>query len=139
MVAVRYNETVSALWQDLWGASPLIPKIITFIALFIAVYIAFSLMGWLVHLSTHFVPLKGVNRMGGVMLGTGKGAVLLGLALFFTISSPMIPGQMKQKVDDSSLAPSLYRFGEGIFEAGKDKLFVLSGSSGRRGRDSRSF
>ena len=87
MVAVRYNETVSALWQDLWSISPLIPKFITFIALFIAVYIAFSLLGWLVHLSTHFIPLKGVNRMGGVMLGTGKGAVLLGLAIFLMISS----------------------------------------------------
>ncbi|MFQ5850739.1 MAG: CvpA family protein [Candidatus Binatia bacterium] len=127
MVTVRYGELVLGLWQDYWKISPIVLKAVGFITLFLAVYFAFSLTGWLLHRSLKFLFLVGLNRVGGILLGTGKGAALLALILFLLGSSPLIPKQTRQRVDDSYLALPLYRFGQGLFEIGRDTLFPPEG------------
>ncbi|MFQ5541704.1 MAG: CvpA family protein [Candidatus Binatia bacterium] len=123
LVAVQFYESASALWQSYWKVSPVISKAIIFFALFFAVYFAFYMTGRSLHRSAKMIFLAGLNRVGGILLGAGKGAAVLALILFLMGSSPVISKKMRQRVDDSVLASPLYRFGQGLVEVGKGTIF----------------
>lgn len=123
LVAVQYNESVSLLGQDYWKISPIILKVIGFFLLFFAVYFMFNLVGWLFQRWARFLFLAGFNRVGGVVIGAGKGAAFLALILFFLGSSPFIPKRMKQTVGNSYLVPPLNRIGQELVQIGKDNFF----------------
>lgn len=122
MVAVRYNEPAAALWADSWKLPPIVLQATAFVALFFAVYLLCGLAGWLLHRSAKVLFLEPINRMGGVVLGAGKGAALLSLILFFLLSFPWPAGKVKQAIEESYLIPPLYRFAEVLIEVGKEKL-----------------
>lgn len=122
MVAVRYDEPVAALWAGAWKPPFIVLQAAAFVALFFAVYMIFGLVGWLLHRSANFLLLGPVNRMGGVVLGTGKGAALLSLILFFLLSLPWPSGKAKQAMDGSYLVPPLYRVAKVLIEVGKENL-----------------
>jgi len=122
MVAVRYDEPVAALWMHIWESSLLVVKAVTFVALFFVVYFIFSLAGWLLHRSAKLFFLDAVNRVGGVLLGTGKGAAILALILFSLGSSPLMPQKTRQRLDQSYLAPPLYQFAQGLIQVGRATL-----------------
>lgn len=124
MVAVRYGESVAALWMGYWKFSFIILKAITFIVLFFTVYFIFSLAGWLLHRFAKFLFLQGVNRAGGILLGTGKGAAILALIIYFLISSSLMPGNI---MDASYLTPPLHQFGQGLIRIGKVTLLPQEG------------
>ena len=136
LVAVQFYEPASTLWQGYWKVSPIIPKAIIFIALFFTVYFAFNMTGRFLHRSAKVIFLTGLNRIGGILLGAGKGAAILALILFLMDSSPVISKQMRQRVDDSVLASPLYRFGQGLVEIGKTTLFSHMGAGKNGAGDS---
>lgn len=122
MMAVRYDEPVAALWANYWEFPLIILKAITFVTLFFLVYFTFSLAGRLLHRCAKFLFLKAVNRVGGVVLGMGKGAAILALIIFFLGSSSLMPQETRQRIDESYLAPPLYQFAQGLIRLGKAKL-----------------
>lgn len=128
IVAVRYDEPVAALWTNHWHFSFIVLKAVTFVVLFFIVYFIFCLAGWLLHRSAKFLFLEGVNRVGGIVLGTGKGAALLALIIFFLVSSSLMPQKIKQRMDESYLSPPLYQFAQGLIRFGKAKLLPQEGS-----------
>lgn len=139
MVAVRYDERVAALLSNSWNYSLIILKAGAFIVLFFAVYFASSLMGWLLNRFAKFLFLQGVNRIGGVLLGAGKGASVLALVVFFLLSFPLTPQQWQQKIHDSYLASSLYQFAEVLVRFGKTSIFPRQGSETASGEGSALF
>ena len=136
LAAVRYGEPVSALAQNYWSVSPIILKTVVFIVLFFVVYFAFNLVGGFLHRSAKMLFLTWFNRFGGILLGAGKGAAVLALILFILGSSSFLPKQMRQKVDDSYFAPSLYRLGQGLVEIGRDTLYPRFWAKKNNGVDS---
>lgn len=139
MVAVRYDERVAALLTHRWDYSLILLKAGAFIALFFAVYFASSLMGWLLNRFAKFLFLQGVNRIGGVLLGAGKGASVLALMVFFLLSFPLTPQQLRQNIQDSYLASSLYQFARVLVRFGKASLFPRQGSETASGEGSAFF
>ena len=121
VVAVRYHEPLSTLLSARWHFSPVILIAATFISLFFAVYSAFGLAGWLLR-SADISFLKGLDRVGGILLGIGEGAALLALLLFLLGSSPFASRQMRQRIEESYLIPPLHQLGQGLVSVGKDKL-----------------
>jgi len=118
IAAVRYDEQVAILWANYWDISPLILKVLSFVGLFFVIYFTFSLTGWLLHRSAPYLFLGGINRVGGIVLGIGKGAAILALAIFFLSSFPWMPQKIKQTMEDSYLAVPLYQFGQGMIRIG---------------------
>lgn len=118
IAAVRYDEQVAVLWANSWDISPLMLKVLSFVGLFFVVYFTFSLAGWLLHRSAPYFFLGGMNRVGGIVLGIGKGTAILALAIFFLISFPWMPEKTKQTMQDSYLAVPLYQFGQGLVRIG---------------------
>ena len=129
MIAVRYDEPVAALWAESWKASLIVLKLVSFVGLFFAVYFLFSLIGWLLHRSAKFLFLQGINRVGGVVLGAGKGAAILALAVFLLISSPFVSQQARQKVGQSYLVPPLHFLGAELIRVGRTSILPRDDSS----------
>ena len=122
MVAVRYDEAVATLWAEAWTSSFFLYRAVTFIALFFVTYFSLNLVGWLLHRSESLLFLQGINRVGGVLLGTGKGAAILALAILFLTTTPLLSRKAKQSFGHSYLAPALNQLAEELVGLGRAKL-----------------
>lgn len=122
MVAVRYDEPAALLWSESWKLSLLVVRVLSFVGLFFVVYFAFSLAGWLLHRSAKFLFLQMVNRIGGIVVGMGKGAAVLAMVIFFMTSFPLMPQKTRQRMDESYLVPPLHLLAEGLIRIGKANL-----------------
>ncbi len=133
MVAVRYDEPLALFWSDYWEFSLLLLRVITFAGIFFVIYFTFSLSGWLLHRSAKLLFLQTVNRIGGIVLGMGKGAAILALAVFFLASSSLISQKTRQKIDESYLAAPLHHVAQGLIRIGKAGILPQEESAAQDG------
>ncbi len=131
VVAIRYDEAAAVLWSDYWEISFIIVKALAFVALFFAVYFGFNLLGWIFNRSAKLFFLRAFDRIGGIVVGTGKGAVVLALIVFLLSASPFASQKMLQRMKESYLAPALNRFGQEIIRIGRANLFPPEDSQAR--------
>lgn len=110
ILSLRYFEPVS-LRVDSWPYSPLLLKVLVFVTIFFLVYIGLNYVGLLLHRSANLLFLGGFNRLGGLLVGGAKGAVFMGVALFFLVSQAWIPKDVEREFGSSALVGPLYRFG----------------------------
>lgn len=125
MVAARYDEPLGQALGEYWQFPSVVLKAITFVGLFLAVYSLSNAAGWLLHRSAKVLFLQTVNRVGGVVLGAGKGAAFLALGVLLLVSIPWVSPGTKQTMEGSYLAPPLYQLARELVRAGKTAL--LSG------------
>lgn len=123
IVAVRYDEAAAIFWSGYSKFSFIILKALAFVALFFVVYFVFSLVGWVLNRSAKVFFLQAVNRIGGLVVGTGKGAAVLAVIVFLLGASPFASQKMVQKMKESYLVPTLNKFGQEIIRIGKANLF----------------
>ena len=131
MVAVRYDEPVAVLLGSTWELSLIVLRAVAFVGLFFVVYFIFSLAGWFMHRWAKLLFLQTFNRVGGILLGMGKGVAILALVVFFLGTSPLIPQGARQRIDESYLAPTLYQLAEGLIRIGKTSLLPPEESQAR--------
>ncbi len=110
ILSVRYYEPVS-LWIDFWPYSPLLLKGFVFAILFFLVYIAFNWVGFRLHRAANVFFLGGFDRFGGVLVGGSKGALFLGIGLFFLVSQSWVPRDFQQQFGTAALVAPLLGFG----------------------------
>ena len=122
MAAVRYEQSVAALWAESWKFSFIFLRAVTFMALFFLTYFSLNLIGWLLHRAASLPFLQGINRIGGIVVGTGKGAAILALAVFFLTSTPLVSGKTKESIGHSYLVPALNQLAQGLVEWSKAGL-----------------
>ena len=123
MIAVHYNDAAAALVKTYWATSPLLLKGVAFVAAFFLVYFILNLFGWLLHRSEKRLLLHKVNRVGGVAVGVGKGAAIIGLIAVLFSSASWMPHSTRDKLDGAYLISPLSRLGEGLFRFGRENLF----------------
>jgi uncharacterized membrane protein required for colicin V production len=128
-VAVRYYETVAALGEAYWNISPLILKGVAYIAIFFVVYFLLNAIGWLLHHSEKLLFLQTLNRVGGIAVGMGKGAVLAALMVFFAGSASWLPHGARDLISGALLASPLTWVAEEIIRAGKEKMYPKQGGA----------
>ena len=133
MVAVRYDEPAATLWAEHWKLSFVVLRAAAFVALFFVTYFSFNLVGWLLHRSASVLFLQGINRVGGIAVGVGKGAALLALAIFFLTSSSLMSGKTKQGIDHSYLVPPLHQLAQTLIRLAKANLLAPGESQARDG------
>jgi uncharacterized membrane protein required for colicin V production len=105
---------------------------VSFVLIFFVVYFAFNLVGWLLHRSASLMFLGGINRIGGILVGAGKGAVFAGLALFFLASTPLLPQRTQDNLGRSYLVPAFERFAQQLVAIGKTRLLEAQPPTGDR-------
>ncbi|HEY2988433.1 MAG TPA: CvpA family protein [Candidatus Binatia bacterium] len=131
IVAARYEESVATLWIETWKSSFIVLRAATFVALFFLCYFSLNLIGWVLHRSASFLFLQGINRIGGIAVGLGKGAALMALAIFFLVSTPFVPRKAKESMGRSYLAPAFNQLAQGL--VGLSKTAWLAPSESRAG------
>jgi len=122
--AARYAEPLAGLAATHWDAAPIILKGGSFVICFFVIYVSFNLMGWLLHRSAKVLFLQTMNRLGGIVLGVGKGAALTALLVFMITSTTLVPPSAREKLDDAYLVSPLARLAETLIHFGKTKLLV---------------
>ena len=135
MVAVRYDESLAVLLSGHWKLPLIFLKGVCFVGLFLSVYIVMNLAGWLLHRSAKVLFLQNLNRVGGVVVGAGKGTGLLALGIFLLLSFPLIPQGAKRKMDESFLVPPLYRLARELVRVGKANLLPREEAQAREGNN----
>lgn len=122
MSAVRYDELLAALLSEHWELPLVLFKAASFVGLFLAVYILCNVIGRLLHRFAKVFFPQAVNRVGGVMLGVGKGTAFLALVVLLLVSLPVMPQGAKRKVDGSFLVPPLCQLARELVRVGKTSL-----------------
>lgn len=129
--AARYAEPLAGLVATYWNATPIILKGVAFVICFFTIYALFNVAGWLLHRSAKVLFLQTVNRLGGVVLGVGKGAALAALVVFALTSTTLVPPSAREKLDDAYLVSPLARLADTLIRFGKTKLFIKESSEAR--------
>ena len=111
IVSLRYFQQVSLWVESFWPYPPFILQGIVFVTLFFVAYIGFNWVGYLLHRSARVLFLGGFDRLGGLLVGGSKGALILGVGLFFTVSQSWLPPNVRQQLDQASFVEPLYRLG----------------------------
>lgn len=122
VLASRYDERAAALLAESWKTSFIVLRAASFVMIFFIVYFCFNIVGWLLHRSASLVFLQGINRIGGVVVGAGKGAALSGLAILFLVSTPLLPPKTQDRLGRSYLVPAFERFAQQLVSFGKSKF-----------------
>ena len=129
--AARYAEPLAGLVATYWSAPPIILKGVAFVICFFAIYALFNVAGWLLHRSAKILFLQTVNRLGGVVLGVGKGAALAALVVFALTSTTLVPPSAREKLDGAYLVSPLARLADTLIRFGKAKLSMKEPSEAR--------
>jgi membrane protein required for colicin V production len=124
MVAIRFDDPLAGLWSPSLAFPEMVVRALAFVTLFAAVYFGFCLSGWLLHQYAKRALLGSVDRAGGILLAFGKGAVVLALIVFFLISTPLLSREVRQKIEESYVAPILSSLGRELYRVGKGKLLA---------------
>lgn len=119
VVAARYHPVVSGFFGEYWSFSPVLLDAASFGVLFFLSYLVLNIIGLLLHRWANALFLGGLNRVGGVVIGGGKGVVFISLILFLLISNSWFPENIKTSLARSTLAPRLHELGEELVIMGK--------------------
>jgi membrane protein required for colicin V production len=122
--AARYAEPLAGLVATYWNPTPIILKGVAFVICFFVIYLLFNVTGWLLHRSAKILFLQTVNRLGGVVLGVGKGTALAALVVFTLTSSTLVPQSARERLDDAYLVSPLARLADTLIRFGKSKIFI---------------
>ncbi|HVO95399.1 MAG TPA: CvpA family protein [Terriglobales bacterium] len=124
MLAVAYERPVSAWIAYYWHLSPLFLKGVAFIAIFFSVYFLLSLFGWLLHRSEKLLFLKMLNRVGGIVIGAGKGTAVVAIAVFLLSTSSWLPQPTREGFVGAYLVSPLSWLAENLIRIGKERILA---------------
>jgi membrane protein required for colicin V production len=122
LLAARYDDRLAALLAETWKTSFIFLRAASFVAIFFFVSFAFNLIGWLLNRSAGVLFLQGINRIGGVVVGAGKGAALIGLAVLFLVSTPLMPPRAQANLGHSYLSASFQHLAQQLIALGKARF-----------------
>jgi membrane protein required for colicin V production len=123
--AARYAAPVAGFAADHWNFPPIVLKGVSFVVCFFVIYVSFNLAGWLLHRSAKILCLQNVNRLGGIVLGVGKGAALTALLVFIVTSTTLMPPSAREKLNDAYLVSPLERLADILIRFGKAEMLIM--------------
>lgn len=104
ITAFRSAPAVGRSLTDLFGVTPGLARVLGGALLFIAILVAASIVGALIHRSIKVLPgLTTLNRLGGAALGMVYTVVLVVIALTLMAAAPL-PAAVGDQVDRSGVA-----------------------------------
>ena len=127
--AARYAEPLAGFVATHWNVAPIILKGVAFVSCFFLIYVLFNLAGWLLHQSAKVLFLQTVNRLGGVVLGVGKGAALAALVVFTLNSTTLVPPSARAQLDGAYLVSPLARLADTLIRFGKTTILIKEASA----------
>ncbi len=127
VAAVFFNRPAA---QILRGLIPAIPEqaapTIGFIVVFLAVFLAITVVGWLMSKLIKATPLDLADKLGGMAVGLLKGALIISVLLLLLAMVPL-PKDVSQRMDRSAairsmrkVAPWVYQHTKGLWPKARE-------------------
>lgn len=104
IVSVNYVDSVTLRVLSNMNVSPVVVSFFVLIFLFVIVYLAVKLLGFLFYKVASLNPLGKLDKFGGAIFGIFQGWVVLGFFLILLIFPPL-PLSLTNKIDTSFLGP----------------------------------
>lgn len=115
-LAFRFHEKAAVL---LYGMVPVpVARMIAFVVLLVLVGLAAHLIGNLLTKLIRLALLGWVNRLGGLILGTIEGALVLGMFFYAVVTVPFV-FPFKETVQKHQIAHGLAKFGGTVLDKAK--------------------
>ena len=97
---------------------PHLAPTIGFVVMFLAAFGAITLAGWLMHKLIKATPLDLADKLGGMVVGLLKGAVVVSILLLLLTFLPL-PKDVNQKLDRSGMVRSMRKVAPWVYEHSK--------------------
>lgn len=115
-VAYRFYPVLAAPIRTALHLPAHVSAFLAFMLLLLVAGIVAHIAGNILTAALKLVMLGGINRLGGILIGTAEGALLLCL-LFSTATAGFMPDTLKQKVRASQSANLFAQTGDRILNA----------------------
>lgn len=112
-LAYHFYPVVSAPLRNATHLPVQICAFLAFILILLACGIVVHIVGNVVTSALRVVMLGGINRVGGLLIGTAEGVLLLSL-LFSTATAGFMPEKLKARIKVTEPAATLARMGDRI-------------------------
>lgn len=116
VIAVHYNDFLTAEMEDWLKVSPLWASLVAFVLAGGVLYAAFKFMARMFYRVAEIHKLGRTDKFGGAIVGVLHGWFLAGFAMFMLLYLPM-PYVMEQKVEESLLAVRMASAVPFVYEA----------------------
>jgi membrane protein required for colicin V production len=104
---------------------PIAPTV-GFVAVFLVVFLAITVVGWLLSKIIKATPLDFADKIGGMVIGLVKGALIISILLLLLALLPL-PKEANRKLDRSAMirsirkvAPMVYEHTKGLWPKAKE-------------------
>ena len=104
--SINYVDWTTNKLLEHMRVSTIMVVFLSFVFMFVLVYIGAKLLGNLFYKVGSFRPLGKVDKIGGAVVGVFQGGILLGFLLFLLIFLPL-PDSFVAKLDTSFFAPGM--------------------------------
>lgn len=119
-LAFRFHEQAALLLQSMMP--PVASRMIAFVTLLILVGLAAHLLGNLLTRLVSLALLGWVNRVGGLLLGSIEGALILGMVFYAVLSVPF-PFPFQESIRQHTFAGQLANLGGTALDHAKSLKF----------------
>lgn len=119
-LAYRYYPALSAPIHTTLHVPVHVSSFLAFILLLLVTGIVAHIAGNVITAALKLVMLGSLNRLGGILIGTAEGALLLSM-IFSTATASFMPEQLKQKVRASESANLFAVTGDRILSVWRSK------------------
>uniref|UniRef100_A0A7C4THD0 CvpA family protein n=1 Tax=candidate division WOR-3 bacterium TaxID=2052148 RepID=A0A7C4THD0_UNCW3 len=102
IAGIIFGYIISLKYSPILG----IPKILSFILIFLAVVIVFSILGRIISKLIHYTPLGAMDRLLGGLLGVAKGIIISFIFLLVLILL-----NKEETIKKSEIAPIIWKTG----------------------------
>jgi membrane protein required for colicin V production len=104
--SVHYSDQITLKFLSHMKVSTVMVVFMSFILVFVIVYVGIKLLGYLFYKFASLRPLGKVDKVGGAIMGVFQGWIVLGVFLFLLIFLPL-PDSFVAKLDSSFFAPGM--------------------------------
>jgi membrane protein required for colicin V production len=104
--SINYVDWTTSKLVGYMKVSTIMVVFLSFIFMFVLVYIGAKLLGGLFYKVASLRPLGNVDKLGGAVVGVLQGWILLGFLLFLLIFLPL-PDSVVAKLNSSFFAPGM--------------------------------
>ncbi|KPL03142.1 MAG: hypothetical protein AMJ73_07655 [candidate division Zixibacteria bacterium SM1_73] len=104
--SINYVDWTTSKLVTHMKVSTIMVVFVSFIFMFVLVYIVAKLLGNLFYKVASLRPLGNVDKIGGAVVGAFQGWILIGFLLFLLVLLPL-PDSIVAKLDSSFFAPAM--------------------------------
>jgi membrane protein required for colicin V production len=118
-LALKLHMIAAAMLAKMISGLPKpIAPTVGFVTVFLIVFLAITIVGWLLSKIIKATPLDFADKIGGMVIGLVKGALIISVILLLLALAPL-PKEFNNKLDRSGMIRSIRKVAPLVYEKSK--------------------